>query len=727
MSLQEVYLDRQRLTLGRLVGKGGEGEVYALANDSSRAVKLYTAADLRTRELKVSAMVRANLAARSSLVAFPMSTVAARDGRFLGFVMRLVAGHKPLHELYSPGPRKHHFPRADYRFLVRAATNIARAVASVHAAGCVIGDINHSSILISNQATAALIDADSFQISDGTRSFPCQVGVPEYTPPELQGQSLANVLRTANHDAFGLAIVIFQLLFMGRHPFVGSVRRGETPALHEAIRDFRFVYAEGRDVGMDQPPGTPAISEFGKLLASAFEISFSKEHAHDRPTARKWVELLEGLERSLAQCKSNSLHFAPSDASECPWCAMEAEFGTYLFIPFGPDARIEIPTFDPGEAGFNLEAVWARIKAVQAPELQQLQPILSAVNVQPSAEAQRRIGGGISTGWLRSAAFIAALVIMLAVPKAWIIWIPLALYAFFSDNKRTQSSVDAALFTRRFWEIEERWGRELAAWRSRSGVSEYESLMLQLVNDRDIYRNLAAMEVAEVAKYHDARRKTQLEAYLDRFEIRSARIRGIGPAKEAALASFGIETAADVQLNRLLSVAGFGWSNSQGLIEWRSQLEKRFVYSETQNSTDWQELARIRNKINGLASNIRRNLTAGPQNLSRIRSKISATVKVVDPVLNRIHQEREQIRCDLKALGIPYPSAQPQPSVQQISYGSGQGRPSPSSHPPAPSTGVPNCPRCGSTMVRRTARRGRNAGGQFWGCPRFPRCKGTRS
>ncbi len=38
--------------------------------------------------------------------------------------------------------------------------------------------------------------------------------------------------------------------------------------------------------------------------------------------------------------------------------------------------------------------------------------------------------------------------------------------------------------------------------------------------------------------------------------------------------------------------------------------------------------------------------------------------------------------------------------------------------------GVPRCPRCGEPMVLRTSRRGTNAGQQFWGCPRFPACRG---
>jgi restriction system protein len=43
------------------------------------------------------------------------------------------------------------------------------------------------------------------------------------------------------------------------------------------------------------------------------------------------------------------------------------------------------------------------------------------------------------------------------------------------------------------------------------------------------------------------------------------------------------------------------------------------------------------------------------------------------------------------------------------------------------STGKPMCPRCGSSMVKRVARSGRNAGCEFWGCPKFPTCRGLRT
>ena len=36
------------------------------------------------------------------------------------------------------------------------------------------------------------------------------------------------------------------------------------------------------------------------------------------------------------------------------------------------------------------------------------------------------------------------------------------------------------------------------------------------------------------------------------------------------------------------------------------------------------------------------------------------------------------------------------------------------------------CPQCGANMVKRTARKGTNTGAEFWGCSKFPTCRGVR-
>lgn len=47
------------------------------------------------------------------------------------------------------------------------------------------------------------------------------------------------------------------------------------------------------------------------------------------------------------------------------------------------------------------------------------------------------------------------------------------------------------------------------------------------------------------------------------------------------------------------------------------------------------------------------------------------------------------------------------------------------SDPSDPSDPIPRCPRCGKPMALRTAKTGKNAGHQFWGCTAYPDCKGT--
>ena len=49
-----------------------------------------------------------------------------------------------------------------------------------------------------------------------------------------------------------------------------------------------------------------------------------------------------------------------------------------------------------------------------------------------------------------------------------------------------------------------------------------------------------------------------------------------------------------------------------------------------------------------------------------------------------------------------------------------------SAQPSVVPTQASSCPLCSKPMARRTAKRGANAGGEFWGCTGYPACRGTR-
>ena len=62
--------------------------------------------------------------------------------------------------------------------------------------------------------------------------------------------------------------------------------------------------------------------------------------------------------------------------------------------------------------------------------------------------------------------------------------------------------------------------------------------------------------------------------------------------------------------------------------------------------------------------------------------------------------------------------AAPTPPATAVAYAS----------PIAPSSAatIPSCPRCGEQMKLRVAKAGANVGKSFWGCMKFPDCRGTR-
>lgn len=63
--------------------------------------------------------------------------------------------------------------------------------------------------------------------------------------------------------------------------------------------------------------------------------------------------------------------------------------------------------------------------------------------------------------------------------------------------------------------------------------------------------------------------------------------------------------------------------------------------------------------------------------------------------------------------------------IEDRSPRAGGARPQASEPTPGRGASSPACPVCGKAMVRRTAKRGPNAGRDFWGCSGYPTCKGT--
>src|SRR5262249_42268885 len=229
--------------LDRRIGIGAEGEVCEIQDRSDLVAKIYHEPPPPEKTEKLIALSRLGNERLFNLSAWPVDVLRdAPGGAVVGFVMKRVSGAEEVHALHSPKSRLQKFPEASWAFLIYVAANIARAVAAIHEHGYVIGDLNPKNIVVTRKATVYLLDVDSFQVLADGKTYRCDGGFPEYTPPELQGVAFRKVDRAQEHDYFGLAVVIFQLLFMGRHPYSGNYQGAGEMSLESAIREFRFAY-----------------------------------------------------------------------------------------------------------------------------------------------------------------------------------------------------------------------------------------------------------------------------------------------------------------------------------------------------------------------------------------------------------------------------------------------------------------------------------------------------
>ena len=73
-------------------------------------------------------MADARSPALDRLTAWPTGLLLAPTAEPIGLAMPRIEGHRDIHQLYSQRSRRLVFPEADWRFLVRVAANVARAV-----------------------------------------------------------------------------------------------------------------------------------------------------------------------------------------------------------------------------------------------------------------------------------------------------------------------------------------------------------------------------------------------------------------------------------------------------------------------------------------------------------------------------------------------------------------------------------------------------------------------
>lgn len=357
------------------LGKGGEGEVFSVKSHSIAGLlpadvlvaKTYFEPEINQRRDKLKAMISSPVAGEG--VAWPQAMLFNDSKVFQGYLMHKLESKTNREWLYLANvkDRRQVAPDFDVRYALVAIRNLAAAILSVHAAGHRIGDINESNISVSATGTIFIVDTDSMQITadDGT-IYPCTVGKPEYTAPELTHGSLRDHPRTSETDVFAFAVAAYQLLSGGATPHQGvfdpnnpddpmsnveRIRKGILPSLDPNL---------ARTFGFSPKPGVPvhAFPDFFREHIKGFLSVDPTSRISPTRNLNTLVRELDAYVANLEKCSQQKLHWHPRGAA-CEWCAEAATSGV---DPWGTQTVLHAPKqvslpaigFDKGGSPQNL-------------------------------------------------------------------------------------------------------------------------------------------------------------------------------------------------------------------------------------------------------------------------------------------------------------------------------------------------------------------------------------
>lgn len=627
------------LRLGAKLGDGGEGTVFEVASRNGLVAKIYHNVLDATKQNKIRDMVPLGDAKLLNFTAWPMEVLTDQaNGKIVGFLMPKVSGMTPLHEAYSPAHRRQDHPDWGWNFLVFVARNLAAAFHSVHEHGHVLGDVNQGNAFVSAKSKVVLIDCDSYQVDSRGHKHLCEVGVSHFTPPELQGiSSFKNLVRTPNHDNFGLALLIFHTLFGGRHPFAGVPQKnGVGDSLEDNIKNFRFAYSPSASTRhILPPPKSIPLSILPPNMAKMFDIAFTEEgKIKRRPTAKEWVDALDNLRENLKTCTSNSGHHYFKHLHACPWCDLEKQ-GVIYFSFSASTGGGPTPVFTG-----DINKLWLAIQSIQ-PLISITLPTTNASVLTPTPYTLPDDTSSANGFWY---AVVAAgfLGLLTAAPQLIIIWLIVGGMLIGKIENRGKVAMRAE--------------RQKRAQESSSAGTALQSLIKQMEREAGItiahqiiedmgklkrrHDSVVAEEQRAITDCERQAHQHQLLSFLDKFYIEKAKLSGIGPMKLATLRSFGIETAADIEWDRIINIRGFGEVLTRTLVDWRKSKERTFKFHSANGITD-NYRKKIKQKYVSIRQDIEHSMREGLTKLQHIRQQVE--------IVQRRHQVSLQAAFDRKA------------------------------------------------------------------------------
>lgn len=325
--------DGSSVTVNKLLGAGGQGEVYLVQdqNGNKYALKWYTAANI-----KEDNSFRNNLdnnikrGAPTKNFLWPLKLTQKHKGSY-GYLMNLRPDR--FHDIIEMTCIKR-YPNSYFRNAeckINAALQICDAFRNLHIRGFSYQDLNEGGFLVDfSNGDVLICDNDNVVANGGNLGVRGKV---RYMAPEV----VAGEKPTIQSDCLSLALILYRI-FMIDHPLEGALTLqypNMTPEIERALFGKNAVFCYDPVNTTNRPvPGQDINSiKFWKMitpdLRGMFQKALGQEALHNpekRVKVKEWKDFFINLRNKLVVCpaegrdKPDFFFMTDKTPVECPKC-----------------------------------------------------------------------------------------------------------------------------------------------------------------------------------------------------------------------------------------------------------------------------------------------------------------------------------------------------------------------------------------------------------------------
>jgi len=267
-------------------------------------------------------------------IAWPQAIIQNVDGDEVGFLLPLVDTQESftLDHYYDQGLFKklNSLDESALSYKLEIARNLSKIVAELHSHGHYFIDCKPQNIRVfKRNHVVTLIDCDGFSINGQEKRFPAELLSTDYIAPEAQRELTSPTLLSEDQDRYALAVILFQLLNRGTHPFQGIITDADINCSTNDEKAALGLYPYGTIRNFQIKPRPQSTHHlWDGETRRLFDQAFTAKEPDTRPSAQQWADHFETLlvTKTLVRCDKfpNDLAHIKFKDMGCPACYLNS-------------------------------------------------------------------------------------------------------------------------------------------------------------------------------------------------------------------------------------------------------------------------------------------------------------------------------------------------------------------------------------------------------------------